>query len=307
MTGPRTSNNGQIQRRDPDKGQTLVTLLQRMGPEIARALPRHMTPDRMARITMTALRTTRDLARCSPESFLGCVMQAAQLGLEPNTPLGHLYLIPRNMKDASGGRSWQCTMIIGYQGMIDLARRSGLVSSIFAHGVRLGDEFSYHLGLHPDIRHVPSEAPDREERELTHVYAVAHPKEGAPIFEVLPKAKIEARRSRSATASKSFSPWQSDYEAMALKTGIRALWKWLPKSTEMARAIAIDEAPELGKPQAALFDPTVTDALVRHGLRAENAAAAEAEEAEIVDPETGEVSEPGAHDEPDPSDEGGLS
>lgn len=291
MASPRTDSTGQIQKAsDAKPNTTLAGLLKELGPEIARAIPRHVTPDRMARVVLTALRTVPDLARCTRESFAGCVMQLSQLGLEPNTPLGHAYLIPRyNSKK----QCHECTLIIGYQGFLDLGRRAGV--NAFAYVVRQGDEFRYTLGLNPELHHIPSSDAARETKPITHVYAVARTKEFAdsPIFVVLSKAQVDARKARSATAGKSFSPWSSDEEAMTLKTGIRALWKWMPKTIEASVAEAVDDAADRGLLQADSFDPTVSDVLINHGLLQTGEAADDSVAAEVVDPETGEVARQG--------------
>lgn len=277
MAGPVTSKSGEIQKREPTKADNLVALVERMMPQIKNALPKHVSPDRMARIAMTAVRQTRDMELCTAPSFVGCVLQAAQLGLEPNTPMGHAYLIPRKNKKLNADQR-ECTMIIGYQGMIELARRSGMVSSIYAYAVREGDDFEYELGLNPNIRHKPSEDPTREDKPITHVYAVAAMRDSSDrVFVVLSKAKIEAHRKRSGTPDE--GPWVTDYEGMALKTAVRQLFKWLPKSAEIARAEALDDAADLGA-QATAIDPTVAAALTKGGL---------IEDAEIIDPQTGEV------------------
>lgn len=270
MAGPKTDSTGQIQKAAPQPGGDMVAFLTSMKGEIGRALPKHLTPDRMARVVMTALRTVPELAHCTRESFAGCVMQLAQLGLEPNTPLGHAWLIPRRdgKKSERAGRPIiECTVIIGYQGFLELGRRAGV--NAFAYTVREGDQFKYELGLNPMLKHVPSEDPDRENKRITHVYAVARTKEFAdsPIFVVLSRAQVEARKKRSATAGSSFSPWKSDEEAMTLKTAIRALWRWMPKQIEQSTAEALDDAFDAGTSQAAVFDPAVATALQAHGLQ----------------------------------------
>ncbi|HEX2676202.1 MAG TPA: recombinase RecT [Polyangiales bacterium] len=264
-TGPQTKPNGEIVKKQADPAGDLRQMLRKMLPEIERALPKHVTPDRMARVATTALTTTKDLALCTIPSFVGCVMQAAQLGLEVNTPLGHAYLIPRKAKNLQPSQR-NCTLIIGYQGFIELARRSGMVSSIYAYAVRDGDAFEYELGLEPTLKHKPSEAEDREKKKITHVYAVAKMRDSDErVFVVLTRAQIEARRLRGASASAD-TPWDTDYEAMALKSAVRALWKWLPKSAEIARATALEDAAESGASQTSVLDPTVADAMTRGGL-----------------------------------------
>lgn len=234
----------------------MVALLKQMGPELARALPKHVSAERMNRIAMTALRTNKDLMNCSPGSFLGAVLSAAQLGLEPNTPLGHCYLIPYKR---------EATLQLGYQGMIDLVRRSGQVTDIYAEAVYDGDEFQVELGLNRDIRHAPGDGNDRDDAaKITHVYAVAKLRDGGSSFVVLTRKQIEKYRKRSRASSN--GPWVTDWEAMAKKTAVRRLFTWLPKSAEMATAAAIDEAPEIGRSQSEAWDPDVTGALESTGV-----------------------------------------
>lgn len=224
-------------RRSP--ANSLAELLMQQKDQIALAIPKHMTADRMLRISMTALRTTPKLAECTPASFLSCVMSAAQLGLEVNTPLGHAYLIPRKNNKT---RVTECTLLVGYQGMIDLARRSGQLRRIHAYVVREGDHFAWTLGLDPDIQHRP--AGGNENAPITHAYAVARLQSGDDVFAVLTRGEIEKRRKRGASGSGIKTPWDTDYDAMALKSAVRALWAFLPKSSEMAMAVSVEEAHE---------------------------------------------------------------
>ncbi len=259
MSGPQTNGSGQIQKREaaavatPKKEGGLAGLLQSMGPEIARALPRHLTPDRMARVCLTALRVTPKLADCTPASFMAAVMASAQLGLEPNSPLGHCYLIP--YKDT-------CQLIIGYQGQIELAMRSGRVTSIKACVVRKGDTFEFEQGLVDKLVHRPLAD---ETAEITHVYAVAKIKDGEPIFTVLSRPQIEARRKRGASGKGIKTPWDTDWEAMAMKTAVRALFRWLPKSAEMASATHIEDSLERGQPISYAL-PEIAEAIGAAGL-----------------------------------------
>lgn len=266
MAPPNVSTNGQIQPRpqngdnDP-KQHPLVRMLTGNGmkAEIARALPRHVTPERMARVALTALRTTKDLLSCTPESFLACIMQASQLGLEVNTPLGHAYLIPRKNRK---NNTLDCTLIIGYQGLIDLARRSGQVRGLWAFPVYEGDSFRVTYGLKPGVEHEPKFDGPRNAGTLRYVYAAAKLTDNEdPVFIVLTKSEIEGYRKRGASGAGVSTPWDTDYEAMALKTAVRRLYKWLPKSSEMARAAEVDEGQELGR--ASTFDPEVEEALKR--------------------------------------------
>ena len=111
----------------------------RFKKQMALALPKSLTADRLTRIVLTEFRKTPALLSCDRESLFGAVLQCAALGLEPGSALGHCYLLPY-------GKT--CQLIIGYRGMIDLARRSGQILSLCAYCVHEADEFHYELGLH---------------------------------------------------------------------------------------------------------------------------------------------------------------
>jgi recombination protein RecT len=200
------------------------------------SLPRGYDADRFSRLLLTAANTNPDLLGCTPMSFLAAGVAAAQLGLEPNDARGLAYLLPFNDK---GTRKVQ--LIIGYRGMLDLARRSGMVTSINAFPVYRGDEFSFSLGLEPSLHHVPGDH-DENPADLTHVYAVAKVN-GDPQFVVLTRRAIDKTKAGSKGANSSYSPWSTHYVEMALKTAIRRLCKWLPQTVEVAQALTADERP----------------------------------------------------------------
>lgn len=212
--------------------------------QLALAVPKHLSADRMARIAATELRKTPDLLDTTPASFMGAVMQCAQLGLEPGSALGQAYLVPFNKKDQKTGKWYkECQLILGYRGMIDLARRSGQVLSLSAFAVHEGDDFSYQLGLHPDIHHVPSCDAGRIKKPIIFVYAVANLKGGGCQFEVMSRAEVEAVK----TEAKSKNVWDKYFEAMALKTVIRRLFKYLPVSIEALQITNVDAKREAGE------------------------------------------------------------
>ena len=210
--------------------------------QMALALPKSLTPERLTRIVMSECRKTPTLLNCSPTSFYGCVLQCAQLGLEPGSALGHCYLLPFGNGKASDGRP-NAQLIIGYRGMIDLARRSGQIVSISAHCVHEADEFHYEFGLHEDCRHVPAAMADRG--PVTHVYAVARLVGGGFQFDVMSRAEIEAVRSQSKAGTK--GPWVTHWAEMAKKTVIRRLFKLLPVSIEAQRDVEVDEKTDRGE------------------------------------------------------------
>jgi recombination protein RecT len=281
-------DKGQIQRSSENGGGVSLSAFvsNDLGPQIALALPKHLNPDRMTRIVLTALRTTPALLECDRFSFAAAIIQAAQLGLEVNTPLGHAYLIPRKKA---------VTLQLGYQGMIDLARRSGQVSSIYAFTVHEGDEFAYELGLDPKLRHVPGEGV-QSEATMRFVYAVAKLRgpEDDRQFVVLSKHAVDERKARGQGGP----AWKTDYLAMARKTAVRALFTWLPKSPEMAQAVRLDDGEAMQKSTASLVDERVTEALAAMALPPPSEIEDGIIETPTYDPSTGEV-----HPDDEPSDE----
>lgn len=271
----------------------LASLLKRMGPEMGAALPKHMTPERLVRIATTVMRRTPALANTDQASFLGAVMTCAQLGLEPG-PTGQAYLVPYGK---------ECTFILGYKGMLELARRSGQVETIYAEPVYKLDTFSYSKGLDPTIEHVPYDGPIEEgsvENPLTHVYAVAKYKDGGFNFVVLTKARVDAIRKRSKASDR--GPWVTDYVAMALKTAIRRLATWMPQSVEFQTAVAVDgtQRTEWNNPAALddlASDPNTIDVdpVSAPPATGHSAPVVDAEVEDVpdgVDPATGEVEWP---------------
>lgn len=227
----------------PAKPQSIGAMLAdpKIQQQIARALPRHMTAERLTRIATTEIRKTPLLAKCDPVTLLGAVMQCAQLGLEPGGALGHAYLLPFNNRKMG---TVDVQFIVGYRGMIDLARRSGQIVSLEARAVHKTDKFHVALGLESTLEHVPDwDATDRG--PLTFVYAVAKLKGGGVQFEVMSRAEVE--RVRAQSRSKDNGPWVTHFDEMAKKTVIRRLFKFLPVSIELATAVALDEASEAGR------------------------------------------------------------
>jgi recombination protein RecT len=218
--------------------------LEAMKSQIALALPKHVTPERLLRVAMTSIQRTPKLLECDRTSLYAAVMTAAQLGLEPDGVLGQAYLVPFAGK---------VQFIPGYKGLITLARNSGEVSSIQAQPVCEGDEFSFSYGSDEHLHHVPALG---ERGKLTHFYAYARFKDGSFHYEVMSLAQVLAVRdgSKGWQAAVKYakpgqgpdSPWHTHFEEMGRKTAIRRVAKYLPLSVQ--RAAAIDEAVERGVP-----------------------------------------------------------
>lgn len=217
-------------------------MLETYKAEISRALPRHVSPDRMLRMVMTSCRKNPEILNCTPESVLGAAIQSAQLGLEPDTPMGHAYLIPFFNK-ATG--KLECSLMPGYRGYMDLIYRVKEHPILNPVAVFQGDIFEYQRGTDPFIKHSPQ--PHGREAKLIFAYVTASFADGRKEFDVMTRDEIEAVRARSKATG--FSPWKSDYAAMACKSVIRRFAKYLPMSAELQTAIGLDDLAEVGEPQ----------------------------------------------------------
>ena len=215
--------------------RTMQDYIKKMQGEIEKALPSVLTPERFTRIVLSALSTNPKLAETTPQSFLGAMMTAAQLGLEPNTPLGQAYLIPYRNKDIL-----ECQFQLGYKGLIDLAYRSGQISVIQAHTVYANDEFEYELGLEPKLRHVPCKNADKG--EPVWFYGMFKTKDGGFGFEVMSVEDVRRFAKKYSKAySSSYSPWTTNFEEMAKKTVLKRALKYAPLKTEFVRGLSADE------------------------------------------------------------------
>lgn len=230
-----TNGNGTaVAKRD-----NLAAYLEEKARYMNAALPKHMTPERLARVALTAISSSPRLLECTKESLALALIEAGQLGLEPNGVMGQAYLVPYYNGKL---KRYEAQFQVGYRGLIDLARRSGQITKIEARVVREGDEFLYEYGLQPKLVHRPDPT---SQGEMTHVYAIAWLKDAEPIFEVMTREEVERIRRRSKAADS--GPWVTDYEAMARKTAVKRLAKYLPLSPEAEAAIEADNRRDAGQ------------------------------------------------------------
>ena len=226
-----------IRKTQAGEGLSLSELIAREWPKIEGVMPKHMSSERLYQITVSAINKEPKLGECDVATLLSCVMKCSALGLEPSAVdgLGRAYILPyRNGKT----KRMEATFILGYKGMIDLARRSGEIESIASRAVYEGDEFEYEFGLDEKCRHIPL-ATERSPKSLTHVYVVAKFKDGGYYLDVMTKAEVDAIRKRSKAGDS--GPWVTDYEAMAKKTVVRRAFPYLPVSIEAQGAASADE------------------------------------------------------------------
>lgn len=247
--------------------KTMQSLIQTMQPQIANALPSVLTPERFTRMALSAISTNPALCQCTPKSFLGAMMTAAQLGVEPNTALGQAYLIPYRNHG-----TLECQFQLGYKGLIDLAYRSGEVSIIQAQTVYEHDLFEYELGLDPKLRHVP--ATSNRGKAIAY-YAMFKTKDGGFGFEVMSADDVREHAQKYSKAySSGSSPWKSNFDEMAKKTVLKRALKYAPLRSDFVKQVVQDETIKstLAKDMSLESDETVFDASY-----------------EVVDDSTGEV------------------
>lgn len=233
--------------------------LKSMESQFQMAMPKGVEAVQLVRDAMTLLRKTPKLALCDQGSFFGGLMTMAQLGLRPGV-LGHGWLIPFWERGKSGqpGKN-VAQLVIGYQGLSELAYRSNQIASIAARTVYENDPvFDVEFGSEDRILHKP--LMDGDPGKPIAYYCVAHIKGGRPLFYVKGQKAMEEYRDRYAMArinkgkadEKIVGPWIDNFEGMAQKTCLRQLSKWMPKSVEFATALAVDEGVRVN------YEPNVT-------------------------------------------------
>jgi recombination protein RecT len=256
-------------RADQGSGPTLAQYFRSLEPEMARALPKHMPAERMARIALTTVRRdkTGKLGRCTPESFAGALLTAAQLGLEVGND--EAYLVPY---------SGEVTLIVGYQGYAKLFWQSPLARHLDAQAVHAADFFEYEYGLSPRLVHRPAMVADRG--PVVAFYAVAALSTGGSAFVVLSPEQVKALRATSKRPDvRDPMMW------MERKTALRQLFKLLPKSAELNAALAADDQVRTDLTENVVESASYIDAEPPAAI-------------EQVDPQTGEIPPPPDPDEP---------
>ena len=224
-------------REPAESGEpSIAQLLERMTPQLQRALPRHLDADRLVRIATTEFRRNPDLMLCSTESLLGALMWAAQLGLEPG-PMGEVYLIPRREHG-----QMHVQFELGYKGAVALMLRHPDVVSVSASGVWRGEPFTYREGFEPRLEHEPRGGDSERDRQSLHAaWAICNTtRKGVPPHVVIWPADVDRAQSSSPSGSRGSGPWVTDYAAMVRKTAVLRLVPFAPRSIELVQALNAD-------------------------------------------------------------------
>lgn len=217
------------------KSMSIPDMIKLLSPEIKKALPQAISPERFTRIALSALNQTPELRKCEGMSFISALLSSAALGLEVNSPLGESYLIPYKNKGIL-----ECSFQIGYRGLISLAYRSGKLISIEAHTVYENDEFHYELGLTPTLKHIPSL---ETKGEAIGYYSIARLVNNGMCFAFMSKPEMEEYAKFNCRAyGSTYSAWNDHFDAMAKKTVIKQALKYAPLSPEYRTALSVDES-----------------------------------------------------------------
>lgn len=252
-----------VERQQDPTRATIKDQIRAMESQFALAMPRGMEAAQLVRDAITAIGTTPKLAECDPQSVLGSLMTCAQLGLRPGV-LGHAWVLPYWDTKARG---FKAQLIIGYEGLVELAHRTGQVASLIAREVYANDHFDIDYGLADNLIHKPALHGDRG--EVIGYYAIVKYRGGGHSFIYATRSDIERHRDRYAPRNKEkqiVGPWRDHFDAMAKKSVVRDLARWMPKSTEFASAISADEGVRVDlSPTADIAqatEPSVIDAAV---------------------------------------------
>ncbi|AJD28689.1 recombinase RecT [Clostridium botulinum] len=239
----------------------MKSALEKMIPEIKKAVGKTMTPERFSRIALSLFNGNPQFWEADTTSFLSALMQSAQCGLEPNTVLGEAYVIPyKNNKQGITEVNFQ----VGYKGILKMAFNTGEYEAIYAHEVRKGDEFEYEYGLHKTLVHKPADIPSDE---VTHYYAVYKLKNGGFDFVVWSRERVE-HHAREFSKNYTYkgnvnknSVWAKNFDSMAKKTVLLDVLKYAPKSVEMAKALDLDYKAEAKEEKLSNFNYVDVDAV----------------------------------------------
>lgn len=186
------------------------------------------------------------LKDCSPMSIVGAAMQAVYLGLDLDPILGQAYVVPRWNNKL---KRTEASFLTGYQGFVELIRRSGKLLSYNTVLIYERENWNLEYTLFGiNFSHKPL-SPSKRGDKIIGGYMIAFLKDGGNHLEFMWNEEIESIELLSDSAKSNFSPWKANSlsrEAMMKKTVIRRAFKSLPKSNEIAKVVALEEATEAG-------------------------------------------------------------
>lgn len=234
------NNPGQAIQVSPQQKKVMDfrTFLEARKGQLAEVAPKVLNLERTMKVALAAFARTPALYDCEMPSIYSAIHQAIQLGLEPGGPLGHAYLVPFKK---------ECQLIVGYRGLVVLARRSGEIASVSAHVVCEGEKFEFKMGTDNAVAHTPDFTIDRSDPALVRaVYAVITYRDGTVTADGMGVAEVNKVRARSRAANSPYSPWNTDWCEMAKKSIVRRALKMAPLAVEMAEALEAEDRFDAG-------------------------------------------------------------
>lgn len=213
------------------------SFLEKLKPQMALALPKHLNADRMTRLALTAFSTNPDLQNCTPQSLASSIMLASQLGLEIGVG-GQGYLIPYK---------GIATFVPGWKGLVDLVSRAGR-ATVWTGAVHEGDRFEYQLGDAPFCRHIPGDGDDSS--KFTHVYAIGRVRDAEmPIIEVWTRAKVEKHlKTFNKVGNRHYAhASENNLQMYGRKVALLQVLKYVPSSIELHNAATAIHAADAGQ------------------------------------------------------------
>lgn len=295
-----TPQNTNVVRYQPNQPvgsvPTLKSLLGQMSDSLRQVLPRHVTPERVAKLMLVAANRNPKILECTGTSVMETVGRAAELGLDLSGTLGECYPVPYWTK-----AGMVCQLIIGYRGLAKLARQSGEIARMEAEVVSSHDRFVYRKGAKFALEFEPALA---DRGEPIGAYSLVEFKDGSIQSEFMAVADINVIRDRSKSShdrqGNLCGPWASDWGEMARKTVFRRLAKWLPLSAEkFVEAVEHDndDFPDVREVTVQPGDPTAGN---RRLLDKLTAPAPATEQEQAAEPESEPAPEPGSFESDEP-------
>ena len=207
--------------------------LERQRANLERISGKNVDVERLVTTVLLCFSRNPALMNCTTQSVFRAVLQATEMGLIPGSGNGDAYLVPFGK---------ECTLIPGYRGYVRLALDGEKILDVQPRAVFKGDVFEYAFGLHPRLDHTPSGNTNPD--DLTHSYVVVRMANGLDRFDVMTRSEIDKIRSMS--AGKNGDLWTKHYVAAAKKCPIRRDAKFWPQTRALNKALALDNALDLG-------------------------------------------------------------
>lgn len=178
------------------------------------------------------------LTKAEPHSVYHAAMVAATLDLPLNNALGFAYIVPYNQKQPDGSYKTIAQFQAGYKSFIQLAQRSGQFKTISAAPIFEGQlvESNPLIGYRFDFTKKTSE-------KIIGYAAYFQLLNGFEKTFYMTVAELQKHGKKySQTFKKGFGLWETDFDAMAIKTVIKLLLsKFAPLSVEMQKVVMTDQ------------------------------------------------------------------